>query len=416
MNGISQKSKWFSRQVFIWSLFDFANSSFATIIAAFVYPVYFREVVAMNAPASDFYWSTGINISMIIVAFLSPVLGAAADYYRCKKKYLLVFTALCISSTALLYFVQSGMIAFGLALFILANIGFQAGLGFYDAFIKEISSVENYNKVSSLGYGVGYLGSLSSLAAVFLFKDEPRLTFVICGVIFLLFSLPMFIFVKEKRNSELKNREGLNFLKVGLKRTADTLKHIKSYTNLKRFLLAYFLYIDGVNTIIFFSAIYAKTTLGFSIIELVQFFVIVQITALAGSFLFGYIADKFGTKRTIIYILIGWSILTLAVFFSHDKTTFLIIGAFAGLFLGSSQALSRSFMSNLTPDEKKTEFFGFYSLFEKTSTILGPLAFGLVSWLSGSQRYAVLSILAFFVAGLLLLKRVKAEDIKTSNV
>jgi UMF1 family MFS transporter len=192
-----------------------------------------------------------------------------------------------------------------------------------------------------------------------------------------------------------------------LQRTSDTIKHIGQYSNLRKFLLSYFLYIDGINTVIFFSAIYAQTTLGFTIPELVIFFVIVQVTALIGSYLFGYLADKFGTKKILSLTILGWVVLTITVFFSQGKTSFMVIGAFAGFFLGSSQALSRSFMSTLIPDSKKTEFFGFYSLFEKTSTILGPLTFGLVSWLTADQRIAVLSIAVFFVAGFLLLTKVQ---------
>lgn len=400
-------NKWFTKQVFNWSLFDFANSTFATIIVAFVYAIYFKKVVAGNEPVADLYWSAAINISMLLVAILSPVLGAASDHYSSKKKYLLFFTFLCIAATGLLYFITEGMVLWGMILFILANIGFQAGLGFYDAFIKEISEPGNYNRVSSLGYAVGYLGSLASLAAVIVLQDEPRLMFLACAGMFLVFSLPMFLFVKEKKAQLTAVTVSSNFLTIGLRRTAETLRHINQYRNLKIYLLSYFLYIDGVNTIIFFSANYAQTTLNFEIPELIMFFVIVQVTALAGSFLFGWIADKAGTKRTISFIILSWAVLTLFVFFADTKTTFLIIGAFAGIFLGSSQALSRSFMGKLTPDEKKTEFFGFYSLFEKTSTILGPLTFGLVSWLTGNQRYAVISILIFFIAGFMLFRKVK---------
>ena len=213
------------------------------------------------------------------------------------------------------------------------------------------------------------------------------------------------MFVKEKKK-EAEVQPG-NFVKIGFKRTIETLKHIKNFRNIKLFLISYFLYIDGVNTIIFFSANFAQTTLNFSIADLILFFIIVQVTALLGSFLFGWIADKTSTKKTLIFIILSWAVLTLMVFFANDKTTFLVIGAFAGTFLGSSQALSRSFFGKLIPDEKKTEFYGFYSLFEKTSTILGPLTFGLVSWLTGNQRYAVLSIIVFFVAGFLLFRKVK---------
>lgn len=401
-----KKNRWFTKDVFNWSLFDFANSTFATIVVAFVYAIYFKKVVAFNEPVADFYWSMAINISMIVVAVLSPVLGAASDHFSNKKKYLVFFTFLCVVTTGLLYFVTEGMIIAGIVLFILANIGFQAGLGFYDAFLKDISAPLNYNKVSSFGYAIGYLGSLASLAAVIVLQDTPRLTFVACAIMFLLFSLPMFLFVKEKKTSGSIASTG-NFLMIGFKRTAETLKHIKNYKNIRNFLIAYFLYIDGVNTIIFFSANYAQTTLEFTIPDLILFFIIVQVTALAGSFLFGWIADKIGTKKTISFIIICWAILTLMVFLADSKTTFLIIGAFAGTFLGSSQALSRSFMSSITPDDKKTEFFGFYSLFEKTSTILGPLTFGLVSWLTGNQRYAVISILIFFIIGYFAFRKVE---------
>ncbi len=413
MESKLNKTKWLTGNVFIWSLFDFANSSYAVIIVAFVYAIYFKKVVAMNLPIADFYWSISINISMIIVAVLSPLLGAAADHFSNKKKNLVFFTLICIVSTGLLYFIGEGMILWGMILFIISNIGFQAGLGFYDAFIKEISDIQNYNKVSSFGYAIGYVGSLAALVTVIIWQDEPRITFIACAVMFLIFALPLFIFIKEKKNTVTDTLTGSNFIKIGYKRTIDTLKHINQYKNIRKFLLAYFLYIDGVNTIIFFSAIYAQTTLNFSIPDLILFFVIVQVTALIGSFLFGYIADKLGTKKTLSFIIISWAVLTAAVFFSHDKTSFLIIGAFAGAFLGSSQALSRSFMSNLTPDDKKTEFFGFYSLFEKTSTILGPLTFGLVSWLTGNQRYAIVSIIIFFIAGYFLFRGVPAENKKS---
>lgn len=406
--GVNTKEKWLTKDVFNWSLFDFANSTFATIVVAFVYAIYFKKVVVGNEAVADFYWSLAINISMVLVAFLSPVLGAASDYFSNKKKYLVFFTFLCILATGMLYFVTEGMVVWGMVLFILANIGFQAGLGFYDAFIKEITSHENYNRVSSFGYAIGYLGSLASLAAVIVLQDEPRNTFIACAVMFLIFSLPIILFVKEKKvipNNNLSDKT--NFLSIGLKRTAETLRHINQYRNLRLFLLSYFLYIDGVNTIIFFSANYAQTTLNFSIPDLILFFIIVQVTALLGSFLFGKIADKKGTKNTILFIILSWAVLTMLVFFANDKTTFLIIGAFAGTFLGSSQALSRSFMGKLTPQEKKTEFFGFYSLFEKTSTILGPLTFGLISWLTGNQRYAVASILIFFVLGFILFRKVQ---------
>ena len=392
-------------QVFYWSLFDFANSSYATIIVAFVFAVYFKTVISSGKPISDFYWSLGINISMITTAIINPIFGAIADRSSTKKKFLAFFSALCIVGTALMYYTGEGTIALALILFILSNIGFQAGMTFYDAFIPEMVEEKYYNKVSGIGYAVGYIGSLLSVVLVFPLKDNPNLLFVVTAFIFTIFSLPLFLFLKEEKIQHEKPIEG--YIRFGIEKVSATIKNIKSYNNLKNFLLSFFFYIDAVNTIIFFAGIYASTTLGFSITELAMFFIIVQITAMIGSFLFGFIGDTIGILRSIVITLIFWCLITIFVFITNDKDSFFIIGGFAGLFLGSTQALSRTMMSKLVPFKSKTEFFGFYALLDKTSTLLGPLTFGLVSWLTGSQKFAVLSVGVFFVVGMLLLKRVK---------
>ena len=408
-------------QVFVWYLFDFANSFYATIIVAFVFAVYFTDVICSKEPIGDFYWSLGINISMIISAVLNPACGAIADYTSNKKKFLFYFTMLAVISTALMYFTGEGKILFALILFIASNIGFQTGLTFYDAFISDITEERFYNKVSATGYAVGYAGSLLSVIMVFPLKDNPEILFVLTAAAFLIFSLPLFLFLKEKRiNTGYKK---INFIGYGFKKVFNTIKNINKYKNLRNYLLAFFLYIDAVNTIIFFSGIYAKKTLGFSTIDLAIFFLIVQITAMAGSFIFGYIGDRLGILRSIMITLIIWTAIIFWIFFFIDKESyfsvpfvylkvhsFFIIGGLAGLFLGSTQSLSRTLMTKLTPFEIKTEFFGFYALFEKTSTLLGPLTFGLVSWLTGSQKFAVLSIGLFFLLGMLLLRRVKENN------
>jgi MFS transporter, UMF1 family len=414
--GMKNKS-----QVFVWSLFDFANSSYAVIIVAFVFAVYFTDVVCRKSPIGDFYWSLGINISMIISAVLNPVCGALADHSSNKKGFLFYFTLLAIIPTALMYFTGPGTILFALFLFILSNIGFQTGLTFYDAFISDIVGEKDYNRVSGFGYAVGYIGSLTAVLFVFPFRNNPNLLFVITAAFFLVFSLPMFLFLKEKKLHTGVEKPGFNYFTYGFRKVFDTLKHIGKYKNLRNYLLSYFLYIDAVNTIIFFSGIYASKTLGFDIIELAIFFIVVQITAMLGSFLFGFIGDKIGILRSIVITLIFWILIILLIFFFVENDSYLIIsgfrihyffiiGGFAGLFLGSTQSLSRALMTKLTPLEIKTELFGFYALFDKTSTSLGPLTFGLVSWLSGSQKIAVLSIGVFFIIGMALLKTVKENE------
>lgn len=407
-------------QVFIWSLFDFANSSYAVIVVAFVFAVYFTDVICQKQAIGDFYWSLGINISMIISAVLNPVCGAMADHSSNKKSFLFFFTILAVIPTALMYFTGPGTVVFALFLFILSNIGFQTGLTFYDAFISDIAEEKDYNKVSGFGYAIGYIGSLISVVLVFPFKDRPDILFVITAVFFLLFSLPLFLFLKEKKIHPDVAKQKINYFTFGFVKVFDTIRHINYYKNLRNYLIAFFLYIDAVNTIIFFSGIYASKSLGFNITELAIFFIIVQITAMLGSFLFGYIGDKTGILRSIVINLVFWILIVASIFFFIEKDSyviisgfkihlFFIIGGFAGLFLGSTQALSRALMTKITPVDIKTEFFGFYALFEKTSTLLGPLTFGLVSWLSGSQKIAVLSVGMFLVFGMLMLKKVKEQ-------
>lgn len=411
-------------QVFIWTLFDFANSSYAVIVVAFVFAVFFTDVICSGNPAGDFYWSLGINISMIISAVLNPVFGAVADRTSNKKHYLFLFTLLCIVPTALMYFTGEGTIVFGLLLFILSNIGFQTGITFYDAFISDLVDEKYYNRVSSYGYAVGYVGSLVSVLMVFPLKDNYNLLFLITALFFLVFSLPLFLFLKEKKKDVQVSGSPLKNISYGFKKVIDTIKHINRYKNLRNYLVAYFLYIDSINTIIFFSGIYARKTLEFETVELAVFFILVQITAMAGSLVFAKLGDKLGIKKSIAVNIIFWILILVFIFIFVDVETFLVLGnmkihyfyiagGFAGLFLGSTQSLSRTLMTELTPFEIKTEFFGFYSLFEKTSTLIGPLTFGLISLLTGSQKLAIFSLTAFFILGLWVLKHVKEESVKT---
>lgn len=397
-------------RIFIWTLFDFANTSFSIIVVTFLYAVYFKKTVAGNEAIGDLYWSISTSIAMVITAIISPLLGAIADYNAGKKRFLLCFTLLCILGTSSLYFIGPGQIFWGIFLFVLANVGFEAGLVFYDAFLPELTVPKNYGRVSGYGFGMGYLGSLATLAIIFPFIEASLIkeTFPVAALFFLVFSLPLFLFLKEKRT---KVEHEQSFVSIGLSRVWSTLTHLKYYKNLAIFLLAYFFYIEGVNTVIFFSGNYASTTLGFSEMELLIFFIVVQTTAIVGSVMLGIIADKIGQKKTIVITLFMWLVTVALAYFVYDKTGFYMVGLLAGAAMGSSQSTSRSLMSKLTPPEKKTEFFGFYSFFGKSSAVIGPLVFGLVSFLSGDQRLAIISIAFFFIVGLLILTKVKDPKI-----
>ena len=402
------------KNIFIWTLFDFANTSFSIVVVTFIYAVYFKKVVAQGQPIGDLYWSIGTSVAMVITAIISPILGAIADFSAGKKRFLLFFTLLCITGTSSLFFVGSGDVFLGLLIFILANVGFESGLVFYDAFLPEITQPKNYGRVSGYGFAMGYLGSLATLAIVYPFiqADKIRESFLVAALFFLVFSLPIFIYLKDNRKKVEKHE---SFISIGLKRVWDTLSHLKYHKNLAMFLLAYFFYIEGVNTIIFFSGNYASTTLGFSDTELLIFFLTVQTTAIVGSVILGIVADSIGQKKTIMITLVMWIITVLIAYLITDKNGFYVVGLIAGAAMGSSQSTSRSLMSKLTPVERKTEFFGFYSFFGKSSAIVGPLVFGFVSFISGSQRLAIISIGFFFLVGLLILTKVQDPKIPTSK-
>ena len=260
-------------KVFIWALFDFANTSYSIVVVTFLYAVYFKQTIVGGKPIGDFYWSIGTSASMFITAMISPVLGAIADYSAGKKRFLLFFTAACIVSTSLLYFTSQGDIFLGLVLFIIANVGYEAGIVFYDSFLPEITTPKNFGRVSGYGFALGYLGSLTTLALVFPFIKAQliRDTFPVSASVFLVFAIPLFVFIKDNRK-HVQHED--SFFKIGISRVFNTITHLKNYKNLSLFLLAFFFYIEGVNTVIFFSGNYASTTLHFSMEELIIFFII----------------------------------------------------------------------------------------------------------------------------------------------
>ncbi len=414
-------------RIFVWGLFDFANTSYSIIVVTFLYAVFFKQTVVEGKPIGDFYWSIGTSISMLITAIISPILGAIADYSAGKKRFLLFFTLACIISTSLLYFVNRGDIFLGLLLFVIANVGFEAGLVFYDAFLPEITAPKNFGRVSGYGFAMGYLGSLTTLAIIYPFIKAQMLkeTFPVSAVVFLVFAIPIFVFIKDSRKKVERDQ---SFLKIGVSRVFNTITHLKSYKNLSLFLLAFFFYIEGVNTVIYFAGNYASTTLNFSMEELIVFFLIVQTTAILGSLVFGVLADSFGQKKSLVLSILIWIFTILLAFVTSNpnssvmikvsgllntdayqlsRHSFYLVGLLAGSVMGATQSTSRSLMSKLTPFERKTEFFGFYSLFGKSSAILGPLVFGYVSFVSGEQRLAILTIGIFFVVGLGVLSFVK---------
>ncbi len=411
------------KEVFVWTLYDFANTAFSVIVVTVVYAVYFKKhivsdeiinIFGFDRNPGDLYWGVAGAVSMLIVAVSAPIIGAIADYGNRKKQFLFSYSIACIAATIALYCLEPGMIWQGMVLFIIGNVGFEGAIVFYNGFLPQIAQPNNIGKISGYGFAFGYVGSLISLLIAlpyanmaFLSNDLSlmRPTFIWAGLFFFMFSLPFYFVIREKTIQPYRPVMD-NYLSEGFRRVKQTFKRVREFPEIVKFLIAYFVYIDGVNTVIYFSGIYASDTLGFSLTDVIQFFAIVQAAAISGSYAFGFLTDKLGAKRTIMLTLLLWIIVAVGAFFASGKASFYIVGLIAGVAMGSSQSASRAMLGNLVPEGMEAEFFGFYALTGKFSSILGPVIFGVTSTIAGSQRVAILSILFFFVTGLFLIKRV----------
>lgn len=409
-------------KIFFWTLFDFANTAFSVIVVTVIYSKYFSNYVAGG---KKWLWGLAVSISMIIAAMLSPPLGAVADISRNRKRFLLMFTLVSVICTALMFYVHKGDIFFGALLFILANIGFEAGLVFYDAFLPNLTEKKNFGRVSGYGFAMGYVGALAVLLIVMVLlpsQSSPdyyfyiRLSFVVAAVFFMFFSIPLFLFVSEPKNV---NRIKGSAFRTGMKKSGETLKSLfvhRKFPSISRFLLAFFLYNDAIITIIAFASIFATDILKMSNDQIILFFVIVQSTAVIGSFIFGIISDHIGPKKTITITLVIWLGVIVGAFFVQSVFEFYLVGLSAGTAIGSSQSCSRSLMALLTPKEREAEFFGFYDgLFGKSSAVIGPLFYGIISDMF-NDRIAALAIGLFFLVGLIILQKVEVPSIKNNKV
>jgi len=396
-----------NKRILSWCLFDFAGSAYSAIIAAVIFPVYYTNVIVGNASGhGDIWWGRAISLSMALVAVSSPFLGGVADYAKIRKKLLFAYTFLCVAPVAALYFLRQGMAVEGFMLIVIANLGKEGGLVFYNSFLPEIAGPEYQGRVSSWGYAIGYAGSISSLLLALVLIDKGFLTasWPMSALFFLLFSLPAFVFLPPDGTSGLRVSGAAQ---EGLRYSLAALKKIWANSEQRKLLIAYLIYADGVNTVIVFSSIFAATTLHFGPRELISVFLTVQFTALAGAFIFAKPTDVWGPKKVVVLSLYLWIMVSVSAFFVTTKSLFFIIASAAGLGLGTVQAATRAFYARFIPAGQESEYFGVYSLMGKTSAIAGPILFGYISSTFGSQRPAVLSVSFFFISGLLIVRTVK---------
>ncbi len=391
--------------------YDFANSAFTTVMVTVVFSVFFVKSIASGRPeGGEWYWSLAVSISMTLAAIAAPILGAMADYSHSKKKFLFGFTYLTITSTALLYFAGQGDYLLGMVLFIIANFSFNSALVFYDAFLPEVSTPETIGKISGFGWGLGYLGGLVSLlVSLALVKHHIRWVWPMIAAHIMIFSLITFIMLKEKKAVTPKT----NYLKVAADRILFSLRHIRRMPDLLGYLLSYFLYNVGIYTVIAFAAIYGEKRFAMSEQSLIIFFIIAQVTSVIGAVVFGWLSDRYNVRLSLSISILVWVAVVTWAFFCQSATEYYALGLVAGLAIGSSQANSRTMLSLLTPLNRQAEFFGFYTLVGRVSAIIGPFIYGNLTRVTGDQRYAIISLGAFFILGWFVLQRVNLERGKT---
>ncbi len=410
----SRKIKTDRKALFSWAMYDFANSSFTTLIVTFIYATYFTKAIAPDQLIGTTLWSRAVTISALAVAFLSPFLGAMADHSGHRKRYLLLTTLAAIFCSVMLYFPLPGQVMTALVWFTLGNIAFELGCVFYNGFLPELAPVEKLGSVSGFGWGLGYVGGLAAmfLAMVSMVNPETpwfglsrelgqniRATNLLVAAWFGLFSLPLFLLVKEPRPRPAAPFEP----GAVLKRLAGTFREIRRFQQIFRFLLARLLYNDGLITIFAFGGIYAAGTFGFSFREIMLFGIVLNIMAGLGAFAFGYCDDRLGGKSTVLISLGGLFIASALAISASTKPWLWVAGVLVGIFSGPNQSASRSLLARLTPANKENEFFGFFAFSGKFTAFLGPFALGILTEIFHSQRAGMAIVLVLFLLGGLLL-------------
>jgi UMF1 family MFS transporter len=411
------------RDLRAWAMYDWANSAFQTTIIAAVFPIYFHKVAAFGlAPAeatSRFAWAT--TIAILIVAMIAPLLGAVADYAAMKKKLLGIFLGIGVAATLAMYWIESGDWMFALVLFVIGNVGVAGSIVFYESLLPHLVSESELDKVSSAGYAVGYIGGGALLAinlsmilrpSLFGIPDAAvatRLSLASVGVWWLVFSIPLFRNVPEPaRRVEPEQPRG-NALVTGARRLVETFHELRRYRQAFLLLLAFLLYNDGIQTIIRMATTYGAE-LNIDENGMIVALLITQFIGIPFAFLFGALAGRIGAKHAVFAGLAVYAGITLLGYYMKSATEFLVLAVLVGMVQGGTQALSRSLFASMIPRHKSSEFFAFFGVFERYAGILGPAVFAWMVEHSGTSRNAILSVIAFFIVGGVILIFVDVDE------
>jgi len=402
------------REVWAWSMYDFANSGYTTVVITAVFSAFFVSGVAGKASWATFAWTAALSVSYLAVLLTAPLVGAWADAHAAKKKLLFMTTAGCVIFTAALYFTGPGTVALAIALIIVSNFFFATGENLIAAFLTELADSKAMGRVSGWGWALGYLGGLVSLGVSLAYiltvekqgvksTDYVPITMLITAVLFALCATPTFLFLKERARP---HRE----LAHPWKRVKQTLRQARNYADLWRFLTCILFYQAGIMAVIALAAIYATEAMKFTFVDTLILILVVNITAAVGAFGFGYLQDAIGHVRAMQLVLAGWIVMIALAYLAEGKELFWVAANLAGLCMGAAQAAGRAIVGYLSPPERTAEFFGLWGLAVKTASIFGPLTYGAVTWIfAGNHRLGILAVGVYFVVGLILLVGIDVE-------
>lgn len=400
-------------------MYDFANSGYTTVVITALFNAYFVSVVAAGAPWATFAWTAALAASYALIMISAPLVGAWADIHAAKKQLLLVTTIGCVLATAGLALAGPGDLVLAIFFVVLSNFFFGSGENLIAAFLPELAQEDSLGTISGWGWSLGYLGGLVSLGLCLAYISWAQaqglgaahfvpVSMLITAVLFALASVPTFLWLRERALPQ--GESGTGWAGSAFTRIKATLHHAHDFTDLRRLLICIVFYQAGIQAVITLAAVYAEQAMKFTTRQTLVLIVVVNLMAAAGAFAFGYLQDRVGHIRSIGLTLVGWIIMTLLAWSAQDAWRFWAAATLAGICLGASQSAARAAIAVLSPPTRRAEFFGLWGLAVKLSSILGPLTYGLVTWLTaGDHRLAILATGSYFVIGLLLLGGIDLE-------
>lgn len=409
------------REVWAWAMYDFANSGYTTVVITALFNAYFVAVVAGGAPWATFAWTAALAFSYALIMLSAPLVGAWADIHAAKKRLLLITTVGCVLCTAGLALAGPGDLGVAVLFVVLSNFFFGSGENLIAAFLPELAHEDSVGTVSGWGWSLGYLGGLVSLGACLAYVTWAQaqglgaahfvpVSMLITAVLFALSSTPTFLWLQERALPQSADGLPGNWIADTFARLAATLRHAQDFTDLRRLLVCIVFYQAGIQAVITLAAVYAEQAMKFTTQQTLVLIVVVNLMAAVGAFAFGYLQDRLGHIRSIGLTLVGWIAMTLLAWSASGAPRFWAAATLAGICLGASQSAARAAVAVLSPATRRGEFFGLWGLAVKLSSILGPLTYGLVTWLTaGDHRLAILASGSYFFVGLLLLSGIDLE-------